>query len=95
MITSRMLSTKFDPGRILATPTAMRAVPAKEQVNALQRHFNGDWGDVCEADRLRNEQALKTGERLFSVYHTAKGRKFWIITEADRSATTVLLPQDY
>lgn len=95
MITSRMLSTKFDPGRLLATPTAMRAVPEKEQVNALLRHFHGDWGDVCGADWQSNEQALKTGERLFSAYHTSDGLKFWIITEADRSATTVLLPQDY
>lgn len=95
MITNRMLSTKFDPGRLVATPTALRAIPERELFFALQRHLNCDWGDVCEADKRSNTQALKTGERLFSAYHTSDDLKFWIITEADRSATTVLLPQDY
>ena len=96
MITSRMPSTKFDPGRLLATPAALRAIPKKMWEEALlRRHLRGDWGDVSKADWQCNEQALKTGERLFSAYHTPDGRKFWIITEADRSATTVLLPEDY
>jgi hypothetical protein len=61
----------------------------------LQRHQAGDWGDVDNHDRLANDHALKNGSRLFSVYHSADGVKFWIITEADRSLTTVLLPRDY
>jgi hypothetical protein len=61
----------------------------------LQRHQAGDWGDVDEHDRQENELSLKNGFRLLSVYHAANGVKFWIITEADRSATTVLLPEDY
>lgn len=95
MITSRMLSSKFDPGRLLATPTVLKAIPEQDRENALRRHLHGDWGDVCRADWQRNEEALKTGARLFSAYHASNGRKFWIITEADRSATTVLLPRDY
>lgn len=54
----------------------------------------GDWGNLCEEDRLANERALREGERLLSAYETAGGVTFWIITERDRSATTVLLPED-
>jgi hypothetical protein len=61
----------------------------------LERHQAGDWGDVDEHDRQENELSLKSDFRLLSVYHAANGIKFWIITEADRSATTVLLPEDF
>lgn len=91
----RDLICKFPPGRMVATPAALRAIPQEEMLFALQRHMCCDWGDVCGEDRRSNERALKTGERLFSAYHTGDGRKFWIITEADRSNTTVLLPQDH
>ena len=85
----------FPMGRLLATPAAIAAINGDELVNALDRHLSGDWGDVCAEDRSQNNRALKTGARLLSVYHTAAKVKFWIITEADRSATTVLLPSDY
>ena len=85
----------FPMGRLLATPAAIAAINGDELVNALDRHLSGDWGDVCAEDRSQNDRALKNGARLFSVYHTAAKVKFWIITEADRSATTVLLPSDY
>ena len=62
---------------------------------ALGRHAAGDWGDVCEADRRENELSVNQRLRLLSVYRDRNGVKFWIITEADRSATTVLLPEDY
>ena len=63
---------------------------------ALYRHQHGDWGEVGKADWQANERALKQGGRLLSVYKTAgNGTKFWIITERDRSLTTVLLPEDY
>lgn len=91
----RHLICRFPPGQVLVTPGALCAIPQRELHFALQRHMCCDWGDVCEADRRSNTQALKTGERLFSAYHTSDDLKFWIITEADRSATTVLLPQDY
>ena len=62
---------------------------------ALDRHRRGDWGDVGKEDWQANERALKHGERLLSVYHAADGTKFYVISEWDRSATTVLLPEDY
>src|SRR5258705_233083 len=71
------------------------AVPAEEIQTALLRHHNGDWGDVCEGDRQENERSLREGLRLLSVFHTKTGVKFYIITEHDRSATTVLLPDEY
>jgi hypothetical protein len=61
----------------------------------IMRHARGDWGEICEEDRKENELSLVEGFRLMSVYTTASGDKFWIITEADRSATTVLMPDDY
>ena len=69
---------------------------ASEDVSrALARHAECDWGDICEEDRMENEHSLKEGRRLLSVYHDRNGVKLWIITEADRSATTVLMPDDY
>ena len=90
-----MSAAKFPLGRLVATPNALEHIPNPEIMAALQRHLTGDWGDVDEHDREENEFALTRSLRLFSVYRSAKGVKFWIITEADRSATTVLLPEDY
>ena len=58
-------------------------------------YARGDWGDLCSEDKQANDDALSVGARLLSAYHTGDGRKFWIITEADRSVTTVLLPEEY
>ena len=85
----------FPMGRLLATPGALEAVGGDEIAIALDRHLKGDWGDVSDEDKRRNDASLKDGTRLFSAYHTKYKRKFWIITEADRSATTVLLPSEY
>lgn len=90
-----MSAAKFPLGRLVATPNALEHIPNPEILAALQRHLTGDWGDVDEHDRQENELSLKEGYRLLSVYRSARGVKFWIITEADRSATTVLLPEDY
>jgi len=79
----------------LATPNVLDSVPKEEIFAALQRHQNCDWGDVCAQDKWSNDRAVKNRERLVSVYHSKEEIKFWIITEADRSATTVLLPEDY
>lgn len=74
---------------------------AKILIASVSRHVKGDWGDVCKEDWQTNEDALRNGFRLFSVYalgHLAKEigeKKIWIITEADRSATTVLFPSEY
>ena len=87
----------FDLGQIVATPAALNALRRSSQSPAdfIRRHGGGDWGDVDEDDRTKNELSLEQGFRLFSVYHAANGVKFWLITEADRSHTTVLLPEDY
>ena len=88
-------STGFALGRTVITRGALDALDDEVVHNSIVRHASGDWGDVCAEDRQSNEEALKNGTRLFSVYHTDDGRKFWIITEADRSGTTVLLPEEY
>jgi DNA primase len=82
-------------GRLLSTPNALERIPNEEILAAIARHQSGDWGDLDEHDRAANERALRDGSRLFSVYHSLAGVKFYIITEADRSVTTVLLPEDY
>ncbi len=86
---------RFHPGRLMITRNAKDVLPHMEVNAAIERHLNGDWGDVCPSDWQLNEDALKHGDRLLSVYHTHDDVKFWIITESDRSATTVLLPSDY
>lgn len=86
---------KFDLGQVLITLPAQSALASEDVMAALTRHSVGDWGDCCKEDWNENELSLREGFRLFSVYHDRKGTKFWIITEADRSATTVLLPEDY
>ena len=85
----------FRIGRICSTPNAIQTLSQPDILTGLQRHQAGDWGDVENDDREANDQALKDGSRIFSVYHSTKQVKFWIITEADRRMTTVLLPQDY
>lgn len=86
---------KFRLGHIVSTPDALSRLTNEDILMGIQRHQAGDWGDVSEEDRQENELSLKEGFRLLSVYHAANGTKFWLITEADRSATTVLLPEDY
>ena len=86
---------KFSLGRIVMTQSVSQTLSLGDIGTALLRHARGDWGDVCAEDREANESALWDGLRLFSVYHDRKGVKFWIITEADRNTTTVLLPYDY
>lgn len=85
----------FPLGQIVATPGALEALSAADIQQALGRHAAGDWGDVCAEDAKANNRALVEGTRLLSSYQSASGTKFWIITEADRSATTVLLPDEY
>ncbi len=85
----------FSPGSIVITRNASECLGQTEVQQSLQRHLAGDWGDLCKEDRLTNESALALGGRLLSVYKSAQDEPFWIITEADRSSTTILLPQDY
>ena len=85
----------FRLGQTVITPGALEALSHGDVLVALTRHASGDWGDVCVEDRQSNEQALQHGARLLSAYHSTCGVKFWIITEWDRSVTTVLLPEEY
>ena len=88
---------KFSPGTLYATPGALQALKeAGEYAGVyLHRHVHGDWGDVCPADGAANDWDLAHGGRLISVYTTRLGVKIWVITEWDRSATTLLLPAEY
>ena len=82
-------------GQLVMTPAAASALAQPDVVTALRRHASGDWGEVDDDDRRANDAALSDGTRLLSAYTSAGGTSFWIITEADRSVTTVLLPDDY
>ena len=88
---------KFPLGRLLTTPGALRAFTeaGDNPLKYLLRHARGDWGDVPPEDAKENEFSLNRHLRLFSAYTLRNGTKIWVITEADRSATTILLPSDY
>jgi len=89
---------RFPLGRIVATPAALAAL-AKSGDSAhalLMRHVTGDFGVVCKEDWQSNDDAIASGERVFSAYMLKDGKtKLWVITEADRSSTCVLMPEDY
>ena len=85
----------FPLGRVLVTPGAQEVVSGDELAVMLSRHAKGDWGEVPEDDKQENEQSLLNGWRLLSAYTADNGEKIWLITEADRSATTILLPSEY
>jgi hypothetical protein len=89
------MSGKFPLGQTVITRNALDTLQTKDVYASIARHERGDWGDLCAEDIETNERALKDGGRLFSRYDDSKAVKFYIITEADRSATTVLLPEDY
>ena len=88
---------KFALGQLLMTPGAGDALLAAQHVppEFLLRHVHGDWGQLCAEDRSENERALRVGNRLLSAYRTRTDDKLWVITEWDRSATTLLLPEEY
>lgn len=87
----------FPPGRIVATPGALALLEEanKSPSEFLSRHLRGDWGDLCQDDKAENELSLKHGFRLLSSYPVTDTDNLWIITEADRSVTTLLLPSEY
>ena len=92
-----MIEPLFSLGRVVATPGALHALEeaGQEAVDFLDRHACGNWGVVPEEDWALNDEALRHRSRLLSSYRLASGDKLWIITEADRSATTLLLPDEY
>ena len=87
----------FDLGSLVATPGALAALEKSGQnaMDFLSRHVTGDWGDIPEEDREVNGLSLVRGLRLVSTYRTTADDKIWVITEADRSVTTILLPEEY
>lgn len=86
---------KFRLGRIVATPNALNHITNEDILAAIGRHQAGDWGDVDSHDHAANDLALQNGTRILSVYRARNNTKFWILTEGDRSITTILLPEDY
>ena len=86
---------RFPFGNLVITANASGRLDEQDVITALERHGKCDWGDLPPEDRKENELSLRQGVRLFSRYLDRKGVRFWVITEADRSATTVLLPEDY
>ena len=88
---------KFPLGQTVSTPGALEALQDSGQSPAdfLNRHSSGDWGELSNNDKQANEDALLHGDRIFSSYHTSNGVKIWVITEADRSSTCILLPEEY
>lgn len=89
------IAGRFPLGVLLCTPGAEKEVPQEEITQALARHTSGEWGDLDDEDKRANDRALANGSRLLSAFTTRSGTKFWVITEWDRSATTVLLPHEY
>lgn len=91
------LNNRFALGRLVATPGALAALEdnAAGCTAYLERHASGDWGELCEEDMQANEEAVAERLRILSAYRLGDGTKIWIITEADRSATTLLLPEEY
>jgi hypothetical protein len=86
---------KFRLGKIVATSNAVGRLTPDDILRAIQQHQAGEWGELGEEDKATNESALLHGGRLFSCYQSVGKVKFYVITEADRSCTTVLLPEDY
>jgi hypothetical protein len=88
---------KFSLGQIVATPGALDLLRESGENPAifLNRHCRGDWGEVCREDGQLNDQAIVDGSRVLSAYRTAKNERLWVITEADRSSTCLLRPDEY
>lgn len=88
---------RFSLGTVCLTPGADAVLEetGASLADLLTRHAKGDWGSLCPEDRKVNEEALRKGQRLLSSYELPDGQKLWLITEADRSATTALLPEEY
>jgi hypothetical protein len=89
------MKTRFSLGQVVATQGVIALdLPLDTTLALLRRHQTGDWGEIGDEDRRENERSLRQGFRLMSVY-TVNDTKIWIITEADRSSTTILLPCEY
>ncbi len=92
------MTPKFRPGRLLMTPGALRAFQEAQESKPwtyFHRHLSGDWGEVGTEDWQENDLSVERGFRILSAYTLTTGVRIWVITEADRSATTFLLPEEY
>lgn len=94
-ITRGPVRPRFPLGQIVATPGALDILTGSQIVTLLRRHVSGDWGDLSDADKQENEYSVARPLRILSSYNLPDGEKVWVITEADRSATTLLLPEEY
>ena len=92
-----VMKPRFLPGRLVATPGALQALEENGQgcTEFLERHLAGNWGDLCDEDKVANDEALADDLRILSAYRLEDGTRIWIITEADRSSSCVLLPSEY
>ena len=90
-------AARFPLGQVVSTPGALEAMAnaGQDGRELLARHSRGDWGNVCDSDKQANDRALEAGERILSAYSLRTGTKLWVITEADRSSTCILLPDEY
>jgi hypothetical protein len=97
MIAPLVMKPKFALGQLVATPGALAAAQQSGDNLAcfIRRHVRGDWGELCPEDVQENEFSLQNGLRLLSAYRLKDNTKIWVITEADRSVTTMLLPEEY
>lgn len=86
---------RFPLGRLVMTTHARGLLNSIDVSRCLIRHMNGDWGNLCKEDKAENEFSVTNGFRILSSYEDRNKIQFWIVTEADRSATTILLPEDY
>src|SRR5262245_12921058 len=94
---NQMKQPLFELGQLAATPAALEALinSGERAETFLRRHLSGDWGEISADDAEENELALRKGFRILSAYTLKTGEKIWLITEADRSVTTIILPEDY
>lgn len=90
------MQLKFELGQTVITANASETLPAEEVNQAMARYMSCDWGDLCEEDKQMNDDAVETGDnRILAMYNSSIGKSFYIITEWDRSYTTILLTEDY
>jgi hypothetical protein len=92
-----MPTPRFSLGRTVATPGALEALERNHEaaLTFFVRHQAGDWGDLDTVDRTENNRALIHGDRILSAYRLPDGTRIWVITEADRSSSCILLPEEY
>lgn len=95
MTTKDECTQRFAIGLLQITPLALLTIDEVDFFTCFIRHRSGDWGDLDEQDWKANDDAVEFGSRIVSSYCDRRGNRFWIITEANRSSTTVLLPREY